>query len=71
MDTGSRYAATPNERLGYSPAMEAGALPEIERHGHFMLEIAIATVLGLTAIATAWSAYQAGRSERQTIEHYN
>lgn len=51
--------------------MEAGALPEIERHGHFMLEIAIAAILGLTAIATAWSAYQAGRSERQTIEHYN
>lgn len=51
--------------------MEAGALPEIERHGHFLLEIAIATVLGLTAVATAWSAYQAGKSERQTVAHYN
>ncbi|MBA3716962.1 MAG: hypothetical protein H0W87_01880 [Actinobacteria bacterium] len=51
--------------------MEAGHLPEIERHGHLLLEIAIAAVLGMTAVATAFSAYQAGKSERQTVAHYN
>jgi hypothetical protein len=51
--------------------MEAGKLPEVERHGHLWLEIAIAVVLGMTAVATAYSAYQAGRSERETVAHYN
>jgi hypothetical protein len=51
--------------------MEAGKLPEVERHGHLWLEIAIATVLGLTAVGTAFSAYQSGKSERETVAHYN
>lgn len=51
--------------------MEAGKLPEVERHGHLWLEIAIAVVLGLTAVATAYSAYQSGKSERETVAHYN
>lgn len=51
--------------------MEAGKLPEVERHGHVWLEIAIAVVLGMTAVATAFSAYQAGKSERETVAHYN
>jgi hypothetical protein len=51
--------------------MEAGHRPEVERHGHFGLEIAIAVVLGLTAVATAYSAYQSGKSERETVAHYN
>jgi len=51
--------------------MEAGHLPEIERHGHFWLELGIAFVLGMTAVATAFSAYQSGKSERETIAHYN
>jgi hypothetical protein len=51
--------------------MEAGKLPEVERHGQVWLEIAIAVVLGMTAVATAFSAYQAGKSERETVAHYN
>jgi len=51
--------------------MEANKLPEVERHGHLWLEIAIATILGLTAVATAFSAYQSGKSERETVAHYN
>jgi hypothetical protein len=51
--------------------MEAGKLPEVERHGHLWLEIAIAVVLGLTAVATAYSAYQSGKSERETVASYN
>jgi hypothetical protein len=51
--------------------MEAAHRPEVERHGQLWLEIAIAAVLGLTAVATAFSAYQSGKSERETIAHYN
>jgi len=51
--------------------VEAGHRPEVERHGHFWLEVAIASVLGMTAVATAFSAYQAGKSERGTVAHYN
>jgi hypothetical protein len=52
--------------------MEAGGkLPEVERHGHLWLEIAIAVVLGMTAVATAFSAYESGKSERETVAHYN
>ena len=51
--------------------MEAGHLPEVAHHGHLWLEIAIAVVLGLTAVATAFSAYQSGKSERETVAHYN
>jgi hypothetical protein len=51
--------------------VEAAHHPEIERHGHFWLELAIAALLGLTAIATAWSAYESGRNERTTVAHYN
>jgi hypothetical protein len=51
--------------------MEAGHLPEIERHGHFWLELGIAVVLGMTAVAPAFSAYQSGNSERETVAHYN
>jgi hypothetical protein len=51
--------------------MEAGHHPEVKRHGHFWLELGIAAVLGMTAVATAFSAYQAGKSERQTVAHYN
>jgi hypothetical protein len=51
--------------------MEARHLPEVERHGHFWLELGIAVVLGMTAVATAFSAYQSGKSERETVAHYN
>ncbi len=51
--------------------MEAGKLPEVERHGHLWLEIAIAVVLGMTAVATAFSAYESGKSARETVAHYN
>jgi hypothetical protein len=51
--------------------MEAGKLPEVERHGHLWLEIAIATILGLTAVTTAFAAYQGGKSERETVASYN
>jgi len=51
--------------------MEAGHLPEVEKHGHIWLEIAIAAVLGLTAVATAFSAYQSGKNERETVARYN
>ena len=51
--------------------MEAGHLPEVEKHGHIWLEISIAVVLGLTAVATAFSAYQSGKNERQTVARYN
>jgi hypothetical protein len=51
--------------------MEAGHRPEVERHGHIWLEVLIATVLGLTAVATAFSAYQSGKNERETVAHYN
>lgn len=51
--------------------MEAGHLPEVERHGHLWLEIAIAAVLGLTAVTTAFAAYQGGKNERETVASYN
>jgi len=51
--------------------MEAGAAPEIHRHGHFWLELTIAAVLGLTAIATAFAAYKSSVHERETVAHYN
>lgn len=51
--------------------MEAGAAPEIKRHGHFWLELIIASVLGLTAIATAYAAYKSSVHERETVAHYN
>ena len=52
--------------------MEAsGHSPEVQRHGHFWLEVAIATVLGMTAVTTAWAAYQAGKNERSTVASYN
>jgi hypothetical protein len=51
--------------------VEVAHRPEVERHGHFWLEVAIAAVLGLTAVATAFSAYRAGKSERATVAHYN
>jgi hypothetical protein len=51
--------------------MEAGAGQEIKRHGHFWLELTIATVLGLTAIATAYAAYKSSVHERETVAHYN
>lgn len=51
--------------------MELGRAPEVQRHGHLWLEIAIAVVLGLTAVTTAWAAYESGKSERQAISHYN
>ena len=51
--------------------MEAGQLPEVEKHGHLWLEIAIACILGLTAVTTAFAAYQGGKSERETVASYN
>jgi hypothetical protein len=51
--------------------MEAGKLPEVERHGHLWLEITIAAILGLTAVTTAFAAYQGGKSERETVASYN
>lgn len=52
--------------------MEAGQhAPEVHEHGNFWLEIAIAVVLGLTAVTTAYAAYQAGKNERSTVAHYN
>jgi hypothetical protein len=51
--------------------VEAGHIPEVERHGHLWLEIAIAAILGLTAVTTAFAAYQGGKSERETVASYN
>src|SRR3954462_1889991 len=51
--------------------MEAGKLPEVERHGHLWLEITIAAILGLTAVTTAFAGYQGGKSERETVASYN
>jgi hypothetical protein len=52
--------------------MEAGQhAPEVHEQGNFWLEIAIAVVLGLTAVTTAYAAYQAGKNERSTVAHYN
>jgi hypothetical protein len=52
--------------------MEAGHSAHEERgHGPFWLEVAIAVVLGMTAVTTAYAAYQAGKNERSTVASYN